>query len=161
MLPLMNVPLNYQIIDNPASLTASDQLLLESARKALDNSYSPYSNFQVGAAIQLASGSIVTGFNIENASYPVCLCAEQTTVSAVKTQYPNQRMECLAITVRNPHHPVHYPATPCGQCRQMLLEQERINGSPIRLILQGETGPVWLFDSVSYLLPLGFSGALL
>lgn len=158
---MMNVPLSYQIIDNPASLSALDQLLLDSARKALEFSYSPYSNFKVGAAIQLTSGTIVTGFNIENASYPVCLCAEQTTISAVKTQYPNQVMQSMAITVRNPHQPVHCPATPCGQCRQMLSEQEHINGSPIRLLLQGETGPIWLFESVSYLLPLGFSGSLL
>ncbi len=153
--------MDYHVIEKPDLLIDTDRILMEHARLALNNSYSPYSNFKVGAAIALQSGQIITGFNIENASYPVCLCAEQTTLAAVKTQFHGHVMVSMAITVQNKNQTVNSPATPCGQCRQLLFEQEKTNGRPIRLILQGETGPIWLFDSVSLLLPFGFSGELL
>lgn len=154
-------PLPYEVIENPADLQPADIALLERAEQALDHSYSPYSGFKVAAAVLLESGQIITGFNIENASYPVCLCAEQTTISAVRTQHPGTRLKAMAIRVRNRSNPVNQPATPCGQCRQLLFEQEQVNGAPVRLILQGESGPIWIFDSLSLLLPFGFTGELL
>jgi cytidine deaminase len=157
----MNFTTDYQVIEHSGLLSEPDLALLECARMAVGHSYSPYSNFKVGAAIVMESGQIITGFNIENASYPVCLCAEQTTIAAVKTQFPGQIMKGMAITVRSANQIVNIPATPCGQCRQLLFEQERINGESIRLILQGMEGPIWIFDSVSMLLPHGFSGKLL
>ncbi|MCF8237096.1 MAG: cytidine deaminase [Saprospiraceae bacterium] len=142
-------------------LPAHEEVLINHAKEALKGSYSPYSKFQVGAAAQLSNGIIVTGFNIENAAYPVCLCAEQTTISAIRTQYPDTQIEAMAISVKSAHHHVDRPATPCGKCRQLLSEQERLNQKKIRLILQGETGPVWVFDSVNDLLPFSFTGEFL
>ncbi len=155
---MKRLEIQYQEFAKIQELNQLDELLILAAKAALEGSYSPYSNFQVGAAARLSNGSIVTGFNIENASYPVCLCAEQTTISAVKTQYPNEVIESLAITVKSAHSTVNQPATPCGKCRQLLSEQERLNGSPIRLILNGEIGPVWVFKSVNDLLPFSFTG---
>jgi len=154
-------PTPPRILTGPADLDPEDRELLEQARKALADSYSPYSGFRVGAAVRLEGGPTVTGFNIENAAYPVCMCAEQTTISAVRTQFPGKRMVAMAITVANPARPVGSPASPCGQCRQLLFEQERINGGEVRLILQGERGEVWLFPRLSDLLPYGFGGELL
>lgn len=153
--------LPYQVFNDPQDLQDEDRELLEKAAIALEGSYSPYSGFQVGAAVRLDNGLIVTGFNIENASYPVCLCAEQTTISAVRTQFPGARLSAMAIRVKNVANPVGQPATPCGQCRQLLFEQEQRNKEPVRLLLRGETGPVWVFDSLSLLLPFGFTGELL
>lgn len=151
----------YKVVNDANDLLPEDRALLEKASLALRDSYSPYSGFQVGAAVILDNGLIVSGFNIENASYPVCLCAEQTTIGAVRTQHPKARMVSMAISVRNAANPVNQPATPCGQCRQLLFEQEKVNGSPVRLILRGEDGPAWIFDSLSLLLPFGFTGELL
>jgi cytidine deaminase len=160
-LDMSDHPSPPRILSGPADLSPEDRALLDQARNALAHSYSPYSGFRVGAAIKLDDGRVVTGFNMENASYPVCLCAEQTTIAAVRTQYPGQRMMAMAITVSNPARPVGSPASPCGQCRQLLFEQERINGSEVRLILQGEKGEVWIFQRLADLLPYGFGGELL
>lgn len=154
-------PTPPRILADASGLTPEDQDLLTLARQALAHSYSPYSGFRVGAAVRLDDGRVVSGFNIENASYPVCLCAEQTTIAAVRTQYPDRTMRAMAITVANPARPVEAPASPCGQCRQLLFEQERLNGQAIRLILQGERGEVWVFERMGDLLPFGFSGELL
>lgn len=155
------IPPPFQEYSSPEALPVAWRVLLEVAAQACKNSYVPYSRFSVGAAILLASGEMVSGFNIENASYPVCMCAEQTTVAAARTQHVGQRIMALAVTVRAPDKIISAPATPCGQCRQLLLEQERINGEPFPVILRGETGPVWLFHRAADLLPYGFSGELL
>lgn len=155
---MKRLDIHYHEYADIEELDPSDQQLLLAAKLALTRSYSPYSRFQVGAAALLENGRIVTGFNIENAAYPVCLCAEQTTISAVKTQFPDELIQALAISVKSASSTVNHPATPCGKCRQMLSEQERVNGAPIRLILQGEVGPVWIFNSVNDLLPFSFTG---
>ncbi len=153
--------IQYHEYAQSQDLPAHDELLINQAKEALKGSYSPYSKFQVGAAAQLSNGLIVTGFNIENAAYPVCLCAEQSTISAVRTQHPHVMIDAIAISVKSAHHVVNQPATPCGKCRQLLSEQERLNEKKIRLILQGETGPVWVFESVNDLLPFSFTGEFL
>lgn len=158
---MTSTPNPPRILPDPSGLPPEDRDLLVNARRALDRSYSPYSGFRVGAAVRLDDGRVVSGFNIENASYPVCMCAEQTTISAVRTQFPDRTLLAMAITVANPARPVEAPASPCGQCRQLLFEQERLNGDPVRLILQGEKGEVWVFDRMADLLPFGFSGELL
>lgn len=155
---MKRLEIEYLEFSDLHALDQPDQQLIQAAKKALEGSYSPYSKFQVGAAARLTNGTIVTGFNIENASYPVCLCAEQTTMSAVKTQHPGEHIESFAISVKSAHATVDEPATPCGKCRQLLSEQERVNGAPIRLILQGEIGPIWIFKRVNDLLPFSFTG---
>jgi cytidine deaminase len=135
--------------------------LLEAAGEALQHSYVPYSHFRVGAAVRLDTGTIVSGFNMENASYPVCMCAEQTTLAAARTQHVGHVITAMAITVQARERIIRTPATPCGQCRQLLLEQERINGQPFPLVLRGTEGPIWVFERAADLLPYGFSGDLL
>ena len=80
--------------------------------------YAPYSGFRVGAALQLANGSIVTGANVENISYGLTICAERAAiVRAVATFGPELRITAVAIANLN-----HAPSPPCGACRQMLAE---------------------------------------
>ncbi len=153
--------IQYREYPHHQDLNGEDGILLTKAKEALSRSYAPYSKFQVGAAALLANGQIVTGFNIENAAYPVCLCAEQTTMSAIRTQHPGVGIEAIAISVKSAHHLVDQPATPCGKCRQLLSEQERVNQKHIRLILQGEEGPIWIFESVNDLLPFSFTSEFL
>jgi len=92
--------------------------LLEQARQAALHSYSPYSGFRVGAALQLTNGQIVTGTNVENASYGLTICAERSALVRAISQFgPGIRIEAVAVANLN-----DAPSPPCGACRQMLAE---------------------------------------
>ena len=153
--------ITYQSHNGPEDLTKPDQELLAAAQKALQHSYAPYSKFNVAAAARLNNGAMVTGWNTENAAYPMCLCAEPATLAAAASQHPGVPVVAMAITVRSAGQTVDQPASPCGSCRQQLFEHETRFGTPVRLILRGETGPVYIFDSAADLLPFGFAGNLL
>ncbi|MEM9929913.1 MAG: cytidine deaminase [Bacteroidota bacterium] len=152
---------SYQSFPDLASLPAEDLALLTAAQGALAYSYSPYSNFQVAAAARLEDGTIVTGWNTENAAYPMCLCAEPSALAAAASIRPGMPVVAMAITVKSANQVVDQPASPCGSCRQQLHEHETRFSQPIRLILRGETGPIYCFERAGDLLPFGFSGGLL
>lgn len=153
--------ITYQSHPSPEDLPAEDAALLETARAALQHSYSPYSNFKVAAAALLEDGTIVTGWNTENAAYPMCLCAEPAVLAAAASQRPGMPVVAMAITVKSPTQILSEPASPCGSCRQQLHEHENRFGTTMKLILRGESGPVYVFASAGALLPFGFSGELL
>ena len=103
---------------DPSLLDPSLEALLQQARAAAQNSYSPYSGFKVGAALRLTSGEIVTGTNVENASYGLTMCAERSAlVRAVSEFGPGIRVAAVAVTNLN-----NAASPPCGACRQMLAE---------------------------------------
>ena len=159
-----SLTIHFEVFKKMADLPEPEQDLLVSAKNCLEKAYAPYSNFHVGAAIRLDNGAIVTGTNIENAAYPLCLCAEPSALAAAKSQYPNDKPLTMAISVKNfvpGGQPVKIPGAPCGACRQILSEAETRIGQPIRLILQGESGEIWAFDSVRDLLPFAFNGSFL
>lgn len=145
----------------PADLPAADQALLELAKSHLAHSYSPYSQFQVGAAVLLENGQMLGGSNYENASYPLCICAEQTVLTTAANQFPGVPVMAIAVTVHNPRQVVDRPGPPCGACRQVICETENRYQQPIRVILQGETGPVFVFEKAVDLLPLAFDSSYL
>ena len=151
----------YQAFDSPEELPPQDQALLTAAAAALPHSYAPYSNFKVAAAALLEDGTTVTGANIENAAYPMCICAEPNTLAAAASVRPGMPVVAMAITVRAPGRILSAPASPCGSCRQILSEHESRFGHRLRLILRAETGPAYVFASAGDLLPFGFSGELL
>ena len=156
-----SIQLIYWEVEQLSDLTPSDQALLQLARKALSLAYAPYSKFQVGVAMRLQSGNIIQAGNQENAAYPMCLCAEQVAISkAMAVEEPDDILE-MAITVSSAQHVQHHPASPCGACRQILMETEQRLGRPIRLILQGQSGPIWVLPSCSSLLPLAFDNGFL
>ncbi|MFT6513569.1 MAG: cytidine deaminase, partial [Neolewinella sp.] len=116
--------ITYNAYPSPEALEASDQELLKAAKLALPNSYSPYSKFQVAAAARLEDGTVVTGWNTENAAYPMCICAEPATLAAAASQRPGMPVVAMAITVKSANHVLDQPASPCGSCRQQLHEHE-------------------------------------
>lgn len=156
-----HLDIRFETYADPAELRESDQDLLREAKRALEDAYAPYSRFRVGAAVRLANGSILSGFNIENAAYPMCICAEQATLASAETRFPGMAIESIAISVRSEHQVVHSPAAPCGACRQVLLEKELRQGNPVRIILQGEQGPILVFEAAAHLLPFYFDGSFL
>lgn len=153
--------IRWQVYSNTEELPEDHKELLNAAQKALDKAYAPYSKFQVGAAVRLDNGEILSGANFENAAYPMCLCAERTTLATVVSTQPEAVVKQMAIRVRNPERPVQEPAAPCGACRQVLVETEGRQQADIQILLQGETGPVYVLSSAKMLLPLYFDGSFL
>jgi cytidine deaminase len=148
----------YEEFQNLDELNPSYQQLLTAARNACEHAHAPYSHFFVGSAVQLKNGRIVTGFNIENASYPVGICAERTALASAIAQFPDEQILALAISYQSEIHPSDRPAFPCGMCRQFISECEDRNKGEFPLILAGEKGPVVVVKTIKDLLPFYFGG---
>lgn len=136
-------------------LADEERRVIEAALEATRNSYAPYSRFFVGAATLLKDGTIVCGTNQENAAYPSGLCAERTALFAAQSQHPHQPVEMLAIAARNEEGFTELPVSPCGACRQVMLETESRYGHPMRLLLYGRH-QIYRVESAASLLPLAF-----
>ena len=148
---------SFEVYAGIDELNARDQQLLTEARNVTDKAYAPYSNFHVGAAAKLGNGKIVTGTNQENASYPVGICAERVLLSAISSLYQGIPVETMAVSYQSKKMKSDHPISPCGMCRQALQEFEGRTGKPIRLILAGMEGEIYIINSASQLLPLAFS----
>jgi cytidine deaminase len=135
--------------------------LMDQAIDARNKAYAPYSKFNVGAALLLENGKIVTGSNQENASYPSGLCAERTAIYYAGSQYPDVKILKLAITASSQNNPTNNPIPPCGACRQAISEYEINQKTPIEIYFMGETGKVAKSDSLANLLPLVFDKKVL
>lgn len=142
----------------PDELSPADRALMKAAREATARSYAPYSRFSVGAATQLADGTIVTGTNQENAAYPSGLCAERTTLFYANSQHPDQPVVTLAIAARTEKDFIDMPIPPCGACRQVILETEKRYKQPIRILLYGKKC-IYEVRNVGDLLPLSFDAS--
>ncbi|TAH13390.1 MAG: cytidine deaminase [Sphingobacteriia bacterium] len=147
----------YEVYQSIKGLNKVDANLLETARSITATAYAPYSNFQVGAAALLANGEIVNGSNQENASFPVGLCAERVLISAISSFHPNTAIHTMAISYHNLNGESNHPISPCGICRQSLLEYESRLQHPIRLIMSGMEGKVFIIPNAAMLLPLSFT----
>lgn len=138
-------------------LPAADAELVKKAIEATQNSYAPYSHFCVGAALRLTNGVIVPGCNQENAAFPAGLCAERTAIFAAGAQYPDVPCEAIAIAARNPQGELtSEPVSPCGTCRQVLIETETRYSRPVRILLYGQNR-IFEIAGIKELMPLSFT----
>ena len=153
--------INYIAYKSSDELPENYKLLVDAAKKATNDSYAPYSNFNVGAALLLNNGNIIHGSNQENASYPIGFCAERTALSAAASLASHEKIKAIAITCSSAHNPVTTPAAPCGICRQTIFEAECKHKQDIEVILMGETGELYVFKSIKDLLPLHFDADFL
>lgn len=155
------IQINYRVADSHASLEPEDAKLFAEALAAMKTAYAPYSNFSVGAAVALENGKIVRGSNQENIAYPSGLCAERVAIFAASSMYPGVAMRAVAIVASHINAPTVEPSadesvTPCGACRQVIMEYERLFDSPIRIITGAPEGKIIVVDSANTLLPLVF-----
>ena len=139
-------------------LAEEDRQLVEMAVEATNNAYAKYSNFRVGAAVRLENGLLMKGANQENAAFPVTLCAERTAIFAAQANYPEQPITAIAIAAKNENGLLSEPITPCGSCRQVMLEIEDRYKRALRILLYGQNG-VYIVDTVKDLMPLSFVDA--
>ncbi|WP_445737651.1 cytidine deaminase [Mariniflexile sp.] len=149
------------IFDTIEELPKDVMSLMKKAFEARDKAYAPYSNFNVGAAILLENGEIITGNNQENASYPSGLCAERTAIYYAGSQYPEVKIVKMAISATSKNKPTSTPIPPCGACRQAIAEYEIKQKTPIEIYFMGESGHVAKSNSLTNLLPLVFDKYLL
>lgn len=138
-------------------LSTEDRELVEVARKACNDSYSPYSGFAVGAAVLLSNGIVMMGNNQENAAYPSSMCAERVALFQAGSLFPQKAVKALVIAARTKDGFTPHPCPPCGTCRQVMMETEmRHGGDPIRLILYGTQKCYIVEGGAKALLPLQF-----
>lgn len=139
-------------------LSEAERELVGLSLDATRNAYAKYSRFYVGAAVRLNDGTVFIGANQENAAFPSGLCAERTAIFSAQANRPDQPIRMLAITARNNAGLLKDPVTPCGACRQVILEIEDRYQQPIEILLYGQSG-VYRIKSVKDLLPLSFVDA--
>jgi len=152
-----NYQFSFDVYDSIHELEEADAWLLREAQEVTGLAYAPYSNFHVGAVAKLSNGEIVAGSNQENASYPVGLCAERVLLGSISSLYPKVPVESIAISYQSETSSSDHPIAPCGMCRQSLQEYESRTQHPIRLILGGMEGKIYIIHSATLLLPFSFS----
>ncbi len=149
------INIELEVYNNINELPEIEQSLVLKAKEIAKKAYAPYSKFNVGAALLLDNGEIVSGNNQENAAYPSGICAERTAIFYANAQYPNQAVTTLAVAVFRNGEYAEQPVTPCGSCRQVMLETENRFQKPMRVIMTGEK-QIYVAESVKDLLPLSF-----
>ncbi len=142
---------SYDSYPSLEELPAEDYALVKEAEEATKSANAPFSNFHVGAALRLKSGRTLHASNFESEVYPAGLCAERSLLFYVEANYGDDVIEALAIA-SNPSERECYP---CGQCRQVIVDVERRQQSPIRVIMTG-AGSATVVDSAEKLLPFTF-----
>lgn len=137
-------------------LEPKDAELLKKAREAALTSYSPYSNFQVGAAIRLEDNQIILGSNQENAAYPSGLCAERVALFSIGANFPDKKIKQIAVAAKRKEDTTYLPVTPCGGCRQVMIEFEHKQNQPIEFIMRSGKQSWIKTRSCEVLLPFSF-----
>ena len=152
------ISIRYYEAESSDALPHDERELVEEARRMCDQAYAPYSAFYVGAAIRMDNGEIVRGSNQENSAYPSGLCAERVAAFAASAMFPRASMHKIAISARSNRIQVEEPVSPCGACRQVLMEYETSQHSPMKILLSKEDGKILVIERVEDLLPLSFAG---
>ena len=148
---------SYELHENWKELPVQDQILVDRALEAMQAAYAPYSKFKVGASVRLDNDAVVTGSNQENSAYPSGLCAERVVLFHVGANYPKQAVQTLCIVAEGDLIPSEKLLSPCGACRQVMLETENRQNNKIRVIIVNQDNRALVLDSVIDLLPFGFS----
>ncbi len=148
--------LNYNQLNHWEELSDADQVLVQKAKGVMSNAYTPYSKFKVGAAVLLSNNTVVTGSNQENIAYPSGLCAERVALFYAGANYPNEKVKTLCIVAKGNLVSVETTLSPCGACRQVMLETEIRQDEPYRVILVCQNDVTIIFSSASDFLPLAF-----
>ncbi|MCX4335652.1 MAG: cytidine deaminase [Bacteroidales bacterium] len=149
------IKISYMEYDSIEQMNPEDRELAQAAINATKHSYAPYSKFNVGAAVMLEDGEIITGSNQENAAYPSGLCAERTAMFYASANRPDKAMTKIAVAAGQEGKLCDSPATPCGACRQVMAQYQTKGGRNMEIILVGGK-KIWKFEKVDDILPFIF-----
>jgi cytidine deaminase len=147
---------SFQLFSDIEELDSESKYLVHKAKEATTHAYAPYSKFHVGAALILDDGTLIGGANQENASYPLCMCAERVALYTASSVHPGKQIRKLAVVAHKKNHKELTVATPCGACRQVILEFEQRQHVPIEVVMLGPDEKWVKCASASSLLPLSF-----
>lgn len=150
------IHINFSLFDSINELPKVDQNLLTKARQVTKLAYAPYSNFHVAATAQLESGTLISATNQENASYGVAVCAERCLLINHINNNSEDPIETIAISYSHAKQACDKPISPCGICRQAMLEYEIRFNTELRFLLSGQSGSVMEIHGVRSLLPFAF-----
>jgi cytidine deaminase len=156
MIRTNNISFSYLEFENHEELNVDDKELVVASRESALNAYAPYSKFRVGAAVRLESGIIVRGANVENAAFPSGICAERSALTNSVSNHHNDKPVAIAISAMNEDGLTEEPVPPCGNCRQVIAEEESRTGRKIKIILAGRNKTI-IVESIGSLLPLQFN----
>jgi cytidine deaminase len=150
----------FKEYENADHLNDQEKVLVAEAREAATMAYAIYSKFNVGAAVLLENGKIITGSNQENAAYPSGLCAERVALFYASSQYPDVPVKAIAVTAIRNKQPLSEPVPPCGSCRQVFVEWEKRFNQPFAVIMAGEKKIIRI-EKAGWLLPFNFQSDFL
>lgn len=153
---MKEITIKYRLLDSWQELPEGDRQLVEQAYTISRDAYAPYSQFRVGAAVLLDNGKVVLGSNQENIAFPSGLCAERVALFYTGANYPGQKVLKIAIVAKGELLPENNVLSPCGSCRQVMLESEIRQAQPFEVILVSQTGKTMIFKSAVDLLPFAF-----
>ena len=142
---------DYEHYASPGELPEADRRLVAAAREATTRAHAPYSHFRVGAAARLRSGKLLTGSNFESEVFPAGLCAERSLLFYAQANHADDPIEALAIA----SDPSERECYPCGQCRQVMVDVERRQGAPMRVVMCSGTSATAVATAAT-LLPFTF-----
>ncbi|MGC6525415.1 MAG: cytidine deaminase [Flavobacteriaceae bacterium] len=157
----LKIECNINVFESLDELPKNIQKLMHHAQEARLKAHAPYSNFLVGAALELSNGEIISGNNQENAAYPSGLCAERTAIFYAHSKFPKEKILRMAITAGSKNKKETTPIPPCGGCRQALVEYEQLQDNSIELYFMGSDGRIAHSSSVENILPWVFDKSVL
>jgi len=150
------IQIQYEVLEDYSQLPTQEVELIHKAYEAANNAYSPYSKFNVGATLLLSNNQLISGNNQENCAYPSGLCAERVALFYANANFKEASIKTMVIVSKGNLIKKESVITPCGSCRQVILESEKRQSTPIRIILVSENKSVFIFNSIQDLLPFGF-----
>ena len=150
------ITIHYEEYTDWSQLVESERNMVEKAYSMCEKAYAPYSNFHVGATVLLSNGEYISGNNQENLAYPSGLCAERVALFFAGANFPKETVESIVIVAKGDLVPFDKLLSPCGSCRQVMLESEMRQSNPIRVVLVSQNGRTIVFNSVLDLLPFAF-----
>tara|TARA_Y100000385_G_scaffold288949_1_gene356959 strand:+ start:492 stop:980 length:489 start_codon:yes stop_codon:yes gene_type:complete len=158
---LHKISFSYHSFSSVEDLSKEDKKLIIKSEKALELAYSVYSGFSVGASLLLENEEVFSANNQENIAFPSSMCAERVLLYSCRAKFPKLKIKKIAISVNSIHGKVLNPISPCGACRQVMIEYEQNQKTPIEVLLKGSQDEIYLIDSVKDLLPLSFKPKVL
>lgn len=150
------ITIDYEEYSTWKELGEKECKMIEKAYSVCEKAYAPYSNFHVGATVLLSNGELISGNNQENLAYPSGLCAERVALFFAGANFAQESIETIVIVAKGDLVPFDKLLSPCGACRQVMLESEMRQEKAIRVLLVSQNGKTIVFNSVLDLLPFAF-----
>jgi len=153
---MKELTISYTLLASWHDLPPADKQLVEQAYAIADKAYAPYSNFCVGAVVQFDDQSVLCGNNQENIAFPSGMCAERTVLFYAGANFPDKQIQKLVVVGRGELTDADSLLSPCGACRQVMVESEQRQSHPIELILVSQNNRTIRLKTTRDLLPFSF-----